>query len=67
VAVIFDDRLRPDTTGVHCRSALRELVEVAHFHTEQRHEIPSSGFDLYLSIDDDSEHAMPSRLRPLAF
>ena len=35
VAVIFDDWLRPDTTGVHCRKALRELVGVMHFHPDR--------------------------------
>ena len=45
VAVIFDDWLRPDTTGVHCRRAFRELVEVVHFHPDQHREIPPTGFD----------------------
>jgi hypothetical protein len=67
VAVIFDDRLRPDTTGVHCRKALAQLVEVVHYHPEQGHAIPPSGFDLYLSTDDDTENALPDRLRPLAY
>ena len=28
VAVIYDDRERPETTGVYCRRALESLVEV---------------------------------------
>ena len=31
VAIIFDDQVRPDTTGVYCRRALGQLGEVAHF------------------------------------
>jgi hypothetical protein len=31
VAVIFDDRLRPDSAGVYVRLAPAELVEVVHF------------------------------------
>ena len=30
VAVIYDDRARPDTTGVYCRRALEALVETGH-------------------------------------
>ena len=67
VALIFDDRMRPDTTGVYARLALEKLVEVVHFQPSQREEIPTSGFDLYLSIDDDTDHRLPDRLRPLAY
>src|SRR5262245_42295351 len=67
VALIFDDRLRPDTTGVYVRHALAELVEVVHFQPEQRDQIPSDGFDLYLSIDDDTDHRLPERLHPRAY
>ena len=35
VALIFDDRLRPDTTEVYVRRALARLVEVAHFRPDQ--------------------------------
>jgi hypothetical protein len=66
VAVVFDDRLRPDTTGAYVLRALQGLVEVAHFQPGQRGEIPS-GLDLYLSVDDDTHHALPDRLRPLAY
>src|SRR5437867_3677845 len=67
VALIFDDRIRPDTTGVYVRRALAELVEVVHFPPEQAQSIPATGFDLYLSIDDDTEHRLPNHLRPRAY
>jgi glycosyltransferase involved in cell wall biosynthesis len=67
VAVIFDDRIRPDTTGVYVRRALDELVDVVHFQPDPAEDIPSSGFDLYLSIDDDTEHRLPDALRPRAY
>src|SRR5437667_99589 len=41
VALIFDDRRRPDTTGVYVRRALAELVEVVHFPPDQAHLIPA--------------------------
>jgi glycosyltransferase involved in cell wall biosynthesis len=50
VALIFDDRLRPDTTGVYVRRALAGLVEVVHFHPDQRDLIPARGFDLYMTV-----------------
>ena len=67
VALIFDDRIRPDTTGVYVRKALAELVEVVHFQPGQADAIPASGFDLYLSIDDDTEHRLPASLHPRAY
>jgi glycosyltransferase involved in cell wall biosynthesis len=67
VALIFDDRIRPDTTGVYVRRALAELVDVVHFQPDQAEEIPRSGFDLYLSVDDDTEHRLPDALRPRAY
>src|SRR5437868_1252414 len=67
VALIFDDRLRPDTTGVYVRRALAQLVEVVHFQPDQSHLIPAAGFDLYLSTDDDTEHRLPNHLRPRAY
>jgi hypothetical protein len=67
VALIFDDRRRPDTTGVHLRRALAELVAVVHFPPEPADTIPRTGFDLYLSIDDDTEHRLPADLHPRAY
>ena len=35
VALIYDDRARPETTGVYCRRALERLVEVEHFRPDE--------------------------------
>jgi len=67
VALIFDDRIRPDMTGIHARRALAGLVEVVHFQPDQCHSIPSSRFDLYLSVDDDTDHRLAAALRPHAY
>ena len=64
VALIYDDKVRPDTTGTHCRSALGELVEVVHFHPSELDRVPRDGFDLYLSIDDGLRYHLPDDLRP---
>jgi O-antigen biosynthesis protein len=67
IAVIFDDRSRPDTTGVYVGRALAELVEVVHFQPDEAESIPCTRFDLYLSIDDASEHRLPPALRPRGY
>jgi O-antigen biosynthesis protein len=67
VAIIFDDRTRPETTGVYCRRALATLTEVVFFHPEDLARIPTSGFDLYLVIDDGLDYALPAGLHPLVY
>jgi hypothetical protein len=67
VALIFDDRPRPDTTGVYVRRALAGLVKVVHFRPDQAELIPGAWFELYLSVDDDTEHRLPGHLRPQAY
>lgn len=67
VAVIFDDRPRPETTGVYCLSALQKLVEVQHVLPNQLHQIRPNEFDLFLRIDDGLEYSWPDKLRPAAW
>lgn len=67
VALVFDDRTRPETTGTYCRRALGTLVELAFYHPSQFAAIPRSGFDLYLNIDDGMRYAWPAELRPCAW
>ena len=65
VALIFDDKVRPDTTGIYCRRALAGLVEVEHFRPQDL--LPRQGFDLYLRIDDSLPYCLPDSLRPRAW
>jgi GT2 family glycosyltransferase/tetratricopeptide (TPR) repeat protein len=67
VAIIFDNKVRPDTTGVYCRRGLGQLVEVEHFLPTELSRIPRQGFDLYLNIDDGLEYRLPRHLRPCAW
>ena len=67
VAVIFDDRERPETTGVYCRRALESMVETVHFRPNELAGMARTGFDLYLSIDDGFEYQLPDELRPSAW
>jgi 2-polyprenyl-3-methyl-5-hydroxy-6-metoxy-1,4-benzoquinol methylase len=67
VAIVFDNTLRPETTGGYCLNALRGLVEVEHFLPGDLQRLPRQGFDLYLRIDDGLEFPWPQELRPSAY
>src|SRR6266478_5323073 len=67
VAVIFDNTLRPDTTGVYCRRALGQLVEVEHFLPTELGRLSRERFDLYLAIDDGLSYPVPAGLHPSAY
>ncbi len=66
-ALIFDDRARPETTGVYCRRALERLVDIVHFRPDEFGQTPGDGFDLYLNIDDGFPYQLPAGLRPSAW
>lgn len=67
VAIIFDDRERPDTTGVYCRRALEQLVDTVHFRPDDLPTLPRDGFDLYLNIDEGQRYRLPKELHPCAW
>jgi GT2 family glycosyltransferase/tetratricopeptide (TPR) repeat protein len=67
VAVIFDNKVRADTTGYYCHRALGGLVNVEHFLPSDAARIPRNGFDLFLHIDDGLRYSLPSELRPCAW
>jgi O-antigen biosynthesis protein len=67
VAVLFDNKARPKTTGGYCLRALQELVQVQQFASYDRRQLPTSGFDLYLRIDDGMDATLPADLHPSAF
>ncbi len=67
VAVVYDDAVRRDTTGVYCRKALDAIVETRHFRPSQLGEISPGAFDLFLCIDDGLRYELPRHLRPCAW
>lgn len=67
IAIIFDNTVRSDTTGVHCRRALEQLAAVEHYRPTDMARIPRDGFDLYLNIDDGLRYRLPSSLHPSAW
>jgi GT2 family glycosyltransferase len=67
LAIIYDNTVRPDTTGEYCRRALEALGHtVSHFRPGEVHEIPPI-YDLYLRVDDDLDYVLPDALHPLAY
>jgi spore maturation protein CgeB len=67
VAVIFDNTLRPDTTGTYCRRALGRLVDVEHFLPGELGRLRREKFDLYLAVDDGLNYSIPAGVHPLAY
>eukprot|EP00913_Durusdinium_trenchii_P013432 g12613.t1 len=66
VALIYDDRPRPETTGGYCRRGLAELADVEHFLPEALSTKSANDFDLYLRVDDGIDYVVPASCRPLA-
>lgn len=73
IALIFDPRPRPETTGFYCRRALGNLVnageldEVEHFLPGEVLQARRRNFDLELWIDDGIKHDVPPTDRRLAW
>ncbi len=66
IAIVFDNLIRPDTTGIYCLRALRDLASVVHFLPQEQDLIQRKDFDVALSIDDGLDYALQDRLRPWA-
>lgn len=66
-AVIFDDTLRPETTGTYCLRALRHFVSAEHLHPANLPRARCGDFDLFVNIDDGQSYSLPCQLRPAVF
>lgn len=66
VAIVFDNRPRPETTGLYCRRAISRLSDLEHILPNELAEIPGGLFDLFLFIDDGLDYPIPDTLRPSA-
>lgn len=67
VAVVFDNSLRPETTGTYCLKALGELASVKHVLPSTLNDFNWSGYDLVLFIDDGTEYEVRQRGSKSAF
>ncbi|OLZ11747.1 glycosyltransferase family protein [Sulfobacillus thermosulfidooxidans] len=67
VGLIFDDRLRKDTTGGYCLKYLSNLCHVVHISPNNLHLVNKEDFDLFLHIDDGLDYTIPNTLYPRAW
>ncbi len=66
IGIVFDNRLRSETTGFYCRRALSKMADVEHLLPEELATIPANVFDLFLFVDDGLDYELPHGLRPSA-
>lgn len=64
VALVYDDRPRPETTGTYCLRALGGLTDVRHFLPHQLQDVRPGDFDLFINVDDGFAYDLPPTLRP---
>ncbi len=69
VAVIYDDRERPETSGSLIVAGRSSTIvgRGRSFPSRRFGAVPHAGFDLYLNIDDGLEYRLPADLRPSAW
>lgn len=67
VAIIYDDKPRPETSGFYCRRAIEGIADVIHARPHEIEGLPRAGVDLYLFVDDDGEYPAPTWARPRTF
>ena len=66
IALIYDDQVRPDTTGGYCLRALEKICQPTHVRPKELYGLEQR-FDLFLNIDDSFRYLLPAELRPAAF
>lgn len=66
-AIVYDEKLRPDTTGVYCARALAHLTKMVHWRPAI---LPTSGtgnYDCIINIDDGLRYRLPLSICPSAW
>ena len=67
IAIIFDNRRRPDTTGIYCLRALQKNHEVIHYLPEDLGKIRAEQYEAFINIDDGFNYRFPKNLHPSIF
>ncbi len=67
VAILCDNTQRPETTGLYCRRALGQLVEVEHLLPGDGARLAAGNYDAVIAIDDGLDGALPTTARPLVY
>lgn len=66
VAIVFDNSVRPETTGTYVRRALGEVAEVEHLLPTDLGRSRTDASDLILAVDEGLSYRFPFNLHPLA-
>ncbi len=64
VALIYDNTVRPDTTGEYCRRALERACMVKHILPQYLNAVRPEDFDLFFHVDDGLNYLLPPHLKP---
>ena len=67
IALVYDNTLRPETTGGYCKRALDRIVPTEHFLPGDWENIPRDEFDLFINIDDGLKYRWPEDLHPSVY
>lgn len=68
LAVVFDNRARPETTGFYVRRALHGLVdEVTHLLPEELGRVQPGSYDAFVVVDDGRRCEIPQGIGPTAW
>ncbi|RLS54825.1 MAG: glycosyltransferase [Planctomycetota bacterium] len=73
VAVVFENSIRPETTGVYCFHAMGELaaagriLAVEHLRPHDLHSSQADQFDLWLVVDDGLDYDLPACTPPVVW
>ncbi len=73
VGVVYDNSVRPETTGVYCDRALRELASagrisaVEHLRPPDLHSSRADQFDFWIVVDDGLDYNLPAHTPPVVW
>jgi GT2 family glycosyltransferase/tetratricopeptide (TPR) repeat protein/SAM-dependent methyltransferase len=67
IAVIYNDRARPETTGGYCLQAARAIADAIHIYPDEADRVRPGEFDLFVRVDDGLDTPIPRALRPLVW
>jgi hypothetical protein len=65
IALIYDDTVRPDTTGGYCLRALQSLASATHLPPDRLADARGD-FELWVRVDDGRDFRLPPGLAPSA-
>ena len=65
IAVVFDNQLRPETTGFYVCRALHSF-DIEHILPHELPHVTKGLFDLFLFVDDGLDYCIPDLIRPRA-